>query len=211
MESQLPLKKLPSLLCLLTHVCSTSLSSRFIASTQLFLLIVVLKTSHCLEVSLSHKNYIIMSNSVTAWYLSSLSLSLSLYVVLISRTMRTIYVEREDPDSRMKAAEEIRRRAHTRGEWPKVLLFPEGIFLIIIITYLYAYIHACILYNIGTTTNTKVLITFKQGAFLPKLPVQPVLIKYKNKLVCCTQTKFIDFAPLSLSLSLSLSLPSPLS
>ena len=40
--------------------------------------------------------------------------------------MRTIYVKREDPDSRMKAAEEIRRRTHTRGEWPKVLLFPEG-------------------------------------------------------------------------------------
>lgn len=35
----------------------------------------------------------------------------------------------------------------------------------------------------GTTTNTKVLISFKQGAFLPKLPVQPVLIKYNNKLV----------------------------
>ena len=45
---------------------------------------------------------------------------------LITRTMRTIYVERQDPDSRMKAAEEIRRRTHTRGEWPKVLIFPEG-------------------------------------------------------------------------------------
>ena len=45
---------------------------------------------------------------------------------LITRTLRTIYVEREDPESRMKAAEEIRRRTHTRGEWPKVLVFPEG-------------------------------------------------------------------------------------
>ena len=39
----------------------------------------------------------------------------------------------------------------------------------------------------GTTTNRTALISFKQGAFLPKLPVQPVLIKYKNKLVCYVQ------------------------
>ena len=49
-------------------------------------------------------------------------------IELITRTLRTIYVEREDPESRMKAAEEIRRRTHTRGEWPKVLIFPEGKF-----------------------------------------------------------------------------------
>ena len=56
-----------------------------------------------------------------------LSILLSPIVVgLITKTLRTIYVEREDPNSRMKAAEEIRRRTHTRGEWPKVLVFPEG-------------------------------------------------------------------------------------
>ena len=41
---------------------------------------------------------------------------------------------------------------------------------------------------IGTTTNTKALIGFKQGAFVAKLPVQPVLIRYKNKLVGETHT-----------------------
>lgn len=53
------------------------------------------------------------------------------HTALITRTMRTIYVERQDPDSRMKAADEIRRRTHTRGEWPKVLIFPEGKFLLV--------------------------------------------------------------------------------
>ena len=97
--------------------------------------------------------------------------------------MRTIYVERQDPDSRMKAAEEIRRRTHTRGEWPKVLIFPEGLeaTLYLDLNFL-RFEHASI--TLGTTTNTKAMISFKQGAFLPRLPVQPVLIKYKNKLVC---------------------------
>ena len=45
---------------------------------------------------------------------------------LIKRTLRTIFVEREDPNSRMKAVGEIRRRTHSGGEWPKVQLFPEG-------------------------------------------------------------------------------------
>ena len=45
---------------------------------------------------------------------------------VITRTLRTIYVSREDSSSRMKAVQEIRRRAQSRGEWPKVLIFPEG-------------------------------------------------------------------------------------
>ena len=44
----------------------------------------------------------------------------------MTRSLRTIYVKREDPDSRMKAAEEICRRASSGGEWARVLLFPEG-------------------------------------------------------------------------------------
>ena len=45
---------------------------------------------------------------------------------VITRTLRTIYVSREDSSSRMKAVQEIRRRVQSRGEWPKVLIFPEG-------------------------------------------------------------------------------------
>lgn len=118
---------------------------------------------------------------------------------LITRTLRTIYVEREDPESRMKAAEEIRRRTHTRGEWPKVLIFPEGklkklivpYFRTIIILYweiiIRSSLQSCInlyLYiDLGTTTNRKAIISFKQGPFLSRLPVQPVLMKFKNRMV----------------------------
>jgi hypothetical protein len=35
----------------------------------------------------------------------------------------------------------------------------------------------------GTTTNRTAIISFKQGAFLPRLPVQPVLMKFKNRMV----------------------------
>lgn len=40
--------------------------------------------------------------------------------------MRTIFVKRDDTDSKVKAAQEIRRRASSDGVWPKVQLFPEG-------------------------------------------------------------------------------------
>lgn len=82
------------------------------------------------------------------------------HAAIITRSVRAIYVSREDPDSRAKSAEEIRRRTHTKGAWPKVLIYPEG-----------------------TTTNRGVLLKFKPGAFYPKLPVQPVLIKYNNRVV----------------------------
>lgn len=41
--------------------------------------------------------------------------------------------------------------------WPHVAIFPEG-----------------------TTTNGKVLISFKTGAFSPGLPVQPMVVRYRN-------------------------------
>ena len=84
----------------------------------------------------------------------------TLHAAIITRSVRAIYVSREDPDSRAKSAEEIRRRTLTKGAWPKVLIYPEG-----------------------TTTNRGVLLKFKPGAFYPKLPVQPVIIKYNNQVV----------------------------
>jgi lysophosphatidylcholine acyltransferase/lyso-PAF acetyltransferase len=47
-------------------------------------------------------------------------------VAIVTKTMRTIYVKRDDPNSKTKAAEEIHRRATSGGVWPKVLIFPEG-------------------------------------------------------------------------------------
>nr|XP_019946696.1 PREDICTED: lysophosphatidylcholine acyltransferase 1-like [Paralichthys olivaceus] len=74
--------------------------------------------------------------------------------------IRPVFVSRSDQDSRKKTVEEIKRRAHSGGEWPQIMIFPEG-----------------------TCTNRSCLITFKPGAFIPAVPVQPVVIRYPNKLV----------------------------
>ena len=63
-----------------------------------------------------------------------------------------IYVDREDKNSRQKTIEEIRNRANN-GE--TILIFPEG-----------------------TTANRTSLLQFKMGAFIPKLPVQPIIARW---------------------------------
>ncbi|TWW79481.1 lysophosphatidylcholine acyltransferase 1 [Takifugu flavidus] len=79
--------------------------------------------------------------------------------------IRPVFVSRSDQDSRKKTVEEIKRRAHSGGEWPQIMIFPEG-----------------------TCTNRSCLITFKPGAFIPAVPVQPVVIRYPNKLDTITWT-----------------------
>ncbi|KAF4103696.1 lysophosphatidylcholine acyltransferase 1 [Onychostoma macrolepis] len=79
--------------------------------------------------------------------------------------IRPVFVSRSDQDSRRKTVEEIKRRAHSGGEWPQIMIFPEG-----------------------TCTNRTCLITFKPGAFIPAVPVQPVVIRYPNKLDTITWT-----------------------
>ncbi|RVE62403.1 hypothetical protein OJAV_G00156780 [Oryzias javanicus] len=79
--------------------------------------------------------------------------------------IRPVFVSRSDQNSRKKTVEEIKRRAHSRGEWPQIMIFPEG-----------------------TCTNRSCLITFKPGAFIPAVPVQPVVIRYPNKLDTITWT-----------------------
>uniref|UniRef100_H2LKA7 Lysophosphatidylcholine acyltransferase 1 n=1 Tax=Oryzias latipes TaxID=8090 RepID=H2LKA7_ORYLA len=79
--------------------------------------------------------------------------------------IRPVFVSRSDQNSRKKTVEEIKRRAHSRGEWPQIMIFPEG-----------------------TCTNRSCLITFKPGAFIPAVPVQPVVIRYPNKLDSITWT-----------------------
>lgn len=96
----------------------------------------------------------------TQWFANHKCLVLYLLYLaaLILRALRTIFVDREGDTSRTNTAEEINRRASSGGNWPKVMIFPEG-----------------------TTTNRRVLLKFKLGAFSPKLPIQPLLIKYKNR------------------------------
>ncbi|KAH9361867.1 hypothetical protein HPB48_003724 [Haemaphysalis longicornis] len=70
-----------------------------------------------------------------------------------------VYVKRSDPNSRQNTVREIIRRATSKDPWSQVIIFPEG-----------------------TCTNRTCLISFKLGAFVPGVPVQPVLIRYPNEL-----------------------------
>lgn len=70
-----------------------------------------------------------------------------------------VYVKRSDPNSRQNTVREITRRATSNEPWSQVIIFPEG-----------------------TCTNRTCLISFKLGAFVPGVPVQPVLIRYPNEL-----------------------------
>ncbi|KAI5087948.1 lysophospholipid acyltransferase LPCAT4 [Silurus meridionalis] len=72
---------------------------------------------------------------------------------------QAVLVSRKDPESRRKCVSQIKERLTSNGYWPQMLMFPEG-----------------------TTTNGKVLIKFKPGAFLAGVPVQPVLLHYPNKI-----------------------------
>nr|XP_021531081.1 lysophosphatidylcholine acyltransferase 1 [Aotus nancymaae] len=81
------------------------------------------------------------------------------------RYIRPVFVSRSDQDSRRKTVEEIKRRAQSSGKWPQIMIFPEG-----------------------TCTNRTCLITFKPGAFIPGAPVQPVVLRYPNKLDTITWT-----------------------
>ncbi|XP_035004207.2 lysophospholipid acyltransferase LPCAT4 [Hippoglossus stenolepis] len=72
---------------------------------------------------------------------------------------QAVLVSRKDPESRKKAVTQLNERLTSNGYWPQMLVFPEG-----------------------TTTNGQGLLKFKQGAFVAGVPVQPVLLRYPNKL-----------------------------
>ncbi|XP_010255588.1 PREDICTED: lysophospholipid acyltransferase LPEAT2 isoform X2 [Nelumbo nucifera] len=78
------------------------------------------------------------------------------FVGTIIRAMQVIYVNRFSAPSRKHAVHEIKRKASCNN-FPRVLLFPEG-----------------------TTTNGRVLISFQLGAFIPGLPIQPVVVRYPH-------------------------------
>ncbi|KFP14939.1 Lysophosphatidylcholine acyltransferase 2, partial [Egretta garzetta] len=92
------------------------------------------------------------------------NLSTPIFGTILS-SLQPVSVSRQDPDSRKNTVTEITKRALSRGQWPQILIFPEG-----------------------TCTNRSCLITFKQGAFVPRVPVQPVLLRYPNKLDTVTWT-----------------------
>eukprot|EP01027_Heterolobosea_sp_BB2_P008670 GEZU01012862.1.p1 GENE.GEZU01012862.1~~GEZU01012862.1.p1 ORF type:complete len:667 (+),score=169.94 GEZU01012862.1:289-2289(+) len=72
--------------------------------------------------------------------------------------LQVIFVDRKDPDSRKATRQTILNRCQPGSDYPSLLIFPEG-----------------------TTTNRTCLIAFKTGAFLPGMPVQPMLLRYPHK------------------------------
>ncbi|KRY84354.1 Lysophosphatidylcholine acyltransferase 1 [Trichinella pseudospiralis] len=86
-------------------------------------------------------------------------------VELLSLT-KPILVDRNEKGSRSSAAHELKQRANlvfngakNNGmQWPQIAIFPEG-----------------------TCTNRSQLISFKPGAFMAQLPVQPVCLRWPNK------------------------------
>lgn len=77
----------------------------------------------------------------------------------VLRTVQPILVNRADFNNKIDAVNQIVRRTNLDEDWPQLIIFPEG-----------------------TTTNRSCLISFKPGAFIPGVPVQPVVFNYKNKL-----------------------------
>eukprot|EP00252_Welwitschia_mirabilis_P009083 TRINITY_DN2137_c0_g1_i1.p1 TRINITY_DN2137_c0_g1~~TRINITY_DN2137_c0_g1_i1.p1 ORF type:complete len:555 (-),score=78.18 TRINITY_DN2137_c0_g1_i1:77-1741(-) len=78
------------------------------------------------------------------------------FVGTVIRAMQVIYVDRTCPASRKRAISEIKRKA-SYNDFPRVMLFPEG-----------------------TTSNGRTVISFRIGAFLHGVPIQPVVIRYPH-------------------------------
>ena len=76
----------------------------------------------------------------------------------IVKAIQTVTVDRKDPKSKKNVIESMKNRAKPDTGWPQTLIFPEG-----------------------TTTNGRLLITFKSGAFIPGVPVQPCVISYPRE------------------------------
>lgn len=71
---------------------------------------------------------------------------------------QSVFLDRSDRDSRTTCKATIAKRARASWRGSPLLVFPEG-----------------------TTTNGKVLIQFKLGAFLPGEPVQPLTLSYPHR------------------------------
>ncbi|CAG5126640.1 unnamed protein product, partial [Candidula unifasciata] len=83
----------------------------------------------------------------------------------VLKFLQPVFVQREDSESRTKSVQEIRDRSSSPLLWPQIIIFPEG-----------------------TCTNRTCLISFKLGAFFPGVPVQPVCVKFPNRLDTVTWT-----------------------
>uniref|UniRef100_A0A8C3Y450 Lysophosphatidylcholine acyltransferase 2 n=1 Tax=Catharus ustulatus TaxID=91951 RepID=A0A8C3Y450_CATUS len=84
----------------------------------------------------------------------------------ILRSLQPVAVSRQDPDSRKNTVAEITRRALARDQWPQVINTNTNKYTSIMYSYSLLIVHHHI-----------------TSAFIPRVPVQPVLLRYPNKLV----------------------------
>ena len=89
----------------------------------------------------------------------------------VIQIFQPIYVKRDDPYSRENTRREILKRTSLNNHpdaserWPHLFFAPEGM-----------------------CSNRKALLPFKLGAFYPGKPVQPITIRYPNKIDTVTWT-----------------------
>ena len=89
---------------------------------------------------------------------------------LFLRFAQSLFVCREDPQSRQKTVKTIVERAQNNTEGPQLLIFPEG-----------------------STSNRQALVSFKPGAFVPGKPIQPVLVRYYKNHSCLAYVNTFSF------------------
>jgi len=80
------------------------------------------------------------------------------FVRSVAIALQGIFVDLKSKESNQACIKKIRERASPSWKGPHLLVFPEG-----------------------RITNGKALIQFKQGAFEPLQPVQPVVLRYPHK------------------------------
>ncbi|CAD8051756.1 unnamed protein product [Paramecium sonneborni] len=94
-------------------------------------------------------------------FMSKVSVSKYPFFGWITTSLKSIYVDRENEESRHKCVADLAERVKqiNQGQlYPPVIIFPEG-----------------------TTTNGECLIPFKRGAFDPLLPVKICCLKYSKR------------------------------
>ena len=95
------------------------------------------------------------------------------------RYTQPLLVHRTDPDSRKKTLDTMKERSVEGKGWQQVLIFPEGT-----CTNRYQPTHLSLGgRNFILSLFRSALITFRLGAFIPGVPVQPVIIRWNTRVL----------------------------
>jgi len=87
------------------------------------------------------------------------------------KAVQPVIVQRTDVKSRANALKKLKDRVSSPGDWPQVIMFPEG-----------------------TCSNKKRLLKFKRGAFEFGSAIQPFIVRFQNSVDCTTWTEVSESA-----------------